>query len=85
MKKLLISLLMLTGCAGAATKASAYCDENWQGRYDTWQSCYDRQLSNQNKGAKAAAALFKGAGDGLQNAQKNRMNCSTWNNQTTCH
>lgn len=77
-------LLALTGCASSSTKATAYCDDNWKGRYDSWQSCYQLQLPLQNKGLKAIGSVLNGAGSGLQNAQRNTVNCTTFGNQTTC-
>lgn len=74
MKKLLLGFLLLTGCASSATKATSYCDTNWNGRYDSWQACYDRQYtSNESK------RVLNHIGDGLI-----KPTCTTWNNQTTC-
>lgn len=76
MKKLFIALLLLTGCATSSQKATSYCDANWKDRYDSWQSCYDRQYSsNENK------RVLNHIGDGLVKSN----NCSTWNGKTTCH
>lgn len=81
MKKLFLVLLLLTGCASSSTKASAYCDENWSGRYDSWQACYDHELPNQNKGLKILGTLLGGAG-GSQNSQT--TTCYNYGNMVQC-
>jgi len=46
MIKLLIVIILLTaGCALKTTKATEYCDANWKGRFNSWQDCYDRKMS----------------------------------------
>ena len=69
---LIVLLVSLFGCASSATKATQYCDSNWQGRYNSWESCYNTQLSQQNKGAKAAGAFFTGFSNGMKNANNNQ-------------
>lgn len=69
---LIASLLLTAACMTSSEKASRYCDANWQGRYDSWQLCYDDQLPQQNKGLKALGAVLSGAGQGMQNASHSR-------------
>lgn len=81
MRKLLFIMLLLTGCSSASTRTSQYCDTNWSGRYNSWQECYDHQLPEHKS---LLGAIFTGAGNGMMNAQKNTVNCTTFGNQTTC-
>lgn len=79
MKKLFIALLFLTGCATNSQKATSYCDSNWQGRYDSWQACYDRQYNARQEKKHESGHIF----DGLANQKT--TNCTTWNNTITCN
>lgn len=80
MKTLLLLLLLLTGCGSIVAKSTQYCDSNWQGRYESWQACYDRQYAA-NKHEKEP---LKHIGDGLQSSKP--LTCTTnIFNETTCN
>lgn len=82
MKTLLLLLLLLTGCGSIVAKSTQYCDSNWQGRYESWQACYDRQY----QARKDESEPLNHIGDGLQNKHSKTRRCSTnIFNETTCN
>lgn len=81
MKKLLLVLLVCSGCATNSTKATSYCDKNWTGRYESWQACYDRQYQEAQDRSQTRQKVFGHMGDGLIGSQGN---CINRNNVITC-
>ena len=73
MKKLVVLALFSTliGCASTETKITKYCDENWQGRFDSWQACYNRKMDDHHIRAKQWSDNWTSG---------NRTpTCTTWN------
>ena len=76
MKYISISIcLIAVGCATKTTKATQYCDENWKGRWSSWQECYNTKMGEQSAGAAFAKGFSDGYNKSLQN--KKSTGCTT--------
>ncbi len=72
-----LPLLLLLGCATKTTRVTQYCDENWQGRFDSRQDCYDRKMGE----VSPLSAGLKGFSDGFN---KSRQQQQSTQSPTSC-